>query len=107
IRPGKRGSRVRAIEYKHVLKPSVEHLERCGSLMLDTAGMAEFPGVPTKTLSPLPYTDRIPPPCRVGLGKCHRWSVLELLEWVAAGCPRRGQWIERRGSSGWCPQWRW
>jgi predicted DNA-binding transcriptional regulator AlpA len=98
---------MRAIEYKHVLKPSIEYLERCGSLMLDTAGMAEFLGVPTKTLAQLVYTDRIPLPCRLGLGKCQRWSVLELLEWVEAACPRRGAWIEMRGSSGWCPQWRW
>jgi predicted DNA-binding transcriptional regulator AlpA len=98
---------VRTIEYKHVLKPSIEYLEQCGSLMLDTPRMAEFLGVPTKTLVQLVYTDRIPLPCRLGLGKCQRWSVLELLEWVEAGCPRREKWIEMRGSSGWCPQWRW
>ena len=98
---------MRNIEYKHILKPSIEYLERCGSLMLDTAGMAEFLSVPTKTLARLVYTDRIPLPCRLGLGKCQRWSVLELLEWVETGCPRRGKWVEMRGLSGWYPQWRW
>ena len=98
---------MRTIQYKHVLEPSIEYLESCGSLMLDTAGMAEFLGVTNKTLAQLVYTDRIPLPCRLGLGKCQRWSVLELLEWVGSGCPRRGKWIELRGSSGWSPQWRW
>jgi hypothetical protein len=98
---------VRKIEYKHVLKPSVEYLDRCGSLMLNTAGMAEFLDVPTKALAQLVYTDRIPIPCRLGLGKCRRWSVMELLEWVEAGCPRLQKWIEMRGSSGSCRQWYW
>jgi hypothetical protein len=98
---------MRRPEYRHILKPSVEYLEKCGKLMLNTAGMAEFLSFPAKKLSHLVYTDRIPLPCRLGLGKCCRWSVLELLEWVEAGCPRRAKWIELRGSSGWCPQWRW
>ena len=33
-------------EYKHFLKPSVEYLEQCGKLMLDTQDMAAFLGVP-------------------------------------------------------------
>jgi hypothetical protein len=98
---------VRQIEYRNVLKPSAEYLERCGLLMIDTRGMADFLGVAAKVVAQLVYTDRIPLPCRLGIGKCYRWSVLELLEWVEAGCPRRTQWIEMRGSSGWCPQWRW
>ncbi len=97
---------MRTIEYKHILKPSIDYLERCGILMLNTAGMSEFLGVPARAIPQLVYTDRIPLPCRLGLGNCLRWSVLELLEWVEAGCPRRTQWIKIRGSSGWCPQWR-
>jgi predicted DNA-binding transcriptional regulator AlpA len=46
-------------------------------------------------------TGRIPLPIKLGLGGCPRWSVLELLEWVQAGCPRRTQWINQRGWSGW------
>ncbi len=98
---------MRTVEYKHVLKPSVEYLERCGRLMLDTAGMAEFLDVPAKVMAQLGHTDRIPQPFRLGLGRCQRWSVLELLEWVEAGCPRRMKWVEIRGSCGWRPQWRW
>jgi hypothetical protein len=53
--------------------------------MLDTYGMSEFLGVPSKVLAQLSYTDRIPLPCRLGLGKCFRSSVLELLEWIESG----------------------
>ena len=75
--------------------------------MLDGRGMAEFLGLSAKATGSLVYTDRIPLPCRLGLGQCYRWSVLELLEWVEAGCPRRTEWIKMRGSSGWSPPWRW
>jgi hypothetical protein len=98
---------MRTIEYRHILKPSVESLEQCGTLMLDSKGMARFLGVPLKVLTQLVYTDRIPLPCRLGIGRCFRWSILELLEWVEAGCPRRIQWIKVRGSSGWYLLGRW
>jgi hypothetical protein len=98
---------VRTIVYKHVFRPSAEYLERSGRLMLDTAGLAEFLGVPARAMAQLIDTDRVPFPCRLGLGRCQRWSVLELLEWVEAGCPRRWEWIKMRGSSGWSPPWRW
>ena len=91
---------MRKIEYRHVLKPSVEYLERCGRLMLDSGEMAEFLGISQNVLTQLASTDRIPGPCRLGLGACLRWSVLELLEWVEAGCPRRHVWIKLRGRSG-------
>jgi hypothetical protein len=91
---------MRKIEYRHVLKPSIEFLEGCGKLMLDSGDMAEFLGVPQKVMTQLAYTDRVPCPCRLGLGTCFRWGVMELLEWVEAGCPRRDKWIEIRGSSG-------
>jgi hypothetical protein len=98
---------VRTIEYKNILKPSVEYLEHCGALMLDSSGMAEFLSVSPKVVSQLVGADRIPLPCHLGFGKTPRWSVLELLEWVEADCPRRTEWLKIRGSSGWCPAWRW
>jgi hypothetical protein len=91
---------LRPIEYTNILKPSVDVLERCGTLMINTRVMAEFLGIPAKKMGQLRCTDRLPLPCRVGLGKAIRWSVLELLEWVAVGCPRRGKWAEMRRSSG-------
>src|SRR6185369_10635941 len=98
---------VRRIQYRNVLKPSVEYLAQCGQYMLATKGMAEFLGVAPEVVTYLAYTDRIPLPCKLGLGNCLRWNVLELLDWVEAGCPRRAEWIERRGASGWFPLWRW
>jgi hypothetical protein len=98
---------VRQVEYRVVLKPRIEVLEQGGILMLDAKGMAEFLGVEANKVHQPVYTDRIPLPGRLGIGKTCRWSVLELLAWVAAGCPRRTQWIKMRGSSGWYPQWRW
>jgi predicted DNA-binding transcriptional regulator AlpA len=88
-------------EYKHILKPSVEYLEQCGKLLLDSHDMAAFLGVPLGKVQQLIYSDRIPLPVRLGLGKSYRWSILELLEWVVAGCPKRTQWIKERGWSGW------
>jgi predicted DNA-binding transcriptional regulator AlpA len=91
---------MRKIEYRHILKPCVEYLERCGRLMIDSSEMAKFLGVSQKAMMQLTSTDRVPGPCRLGLGSCFRWSVLELLEWVEAGCPRRRDWIKLRGRSG-------
>jgi hypothetical protein len=45
-------------------------------------------------------TDRIPLTCYLRLGKCGSVSILELLEWVEAGCPRRTEWLTISGSSG-------
>ena len=91
---------MRKIEYRHILKPSIEFLEQSGHLMLDSGDMADFLGVPISAMTQLASTDRVPCPCRLGLGTCFRWSVLELLEWVEAGCPRRREWIELRGHNG-------
>src|SRR5262245_28127953 len=84
-------SPVRKVAYHRVLRPSVNFLKRCGNLMVDTKSLGEFLGLSDKAVFQLSHTDRIPLPCR--LGRCHRWSVLELLEWVESGCPRRTKWI--------------
>ena len=94
---------MRHIEYTNVLRPNVDYLRNTGTLFLDSRQMAEFLGIPRSVLAPLVYTDRTPLPVKLGLGKCFRWSVLELAEWVEAGCPRRRKWIELRGHSGWFP----
>jgi len=97
---------MRSAEYRFDLKPSVDYLERCGVLLLDTRMMAVFLGVPHPVLRRFLYTDRIPLPLKLGMGRCIRWNLIELLEWVHAGCPHRSRWIEMRGSSGWYPLWR-
>lgn len=68
--------------------------------MLDSSEMAAFLGVSQKAMTQLASTDRVPGPCRLGFGTCMRWSILELLEWVEANCPRREDWIKQRGRSG-------
>src|SRR4051794_30920029 len=96
----------RQVIHKYVVRPSVQYIERSGRLMLNTEEMAEFLGVPTPHIHNLNNSGRIPLPFRLGLGKCVRWSVYELLEWVEADCPRRTEWIKMRGRTGWYPLWR-
>jgi len=94
---------VRHIEYAHILKPDVDYLRNSGTLFLNSKQMAEFLKIPRPVLTQLVYTDRTPLPVKLGLGTCFRWSVLELAEWVEAGCPRRGEWIKMHGFSGCYP----
>ena len=96
---------MRVIEYRHVLKPSIDYLEKCGVLLLDTRQMAEFLNIPYKAVQQLASTDRIPRPMKLGFGSGLRWNIVELLDWVEAGCPRRGEWIKMRGSRGRFPPW--
>ena len=91
----------RKIEYRTVLKPSVERLVKQGHLMVGTAQMAVFLGVSQEKVHRLRSNGRLPLPIRLGLGQMPRWSVYELLEWVEAGCPPAGDWIKQRGWSGW------
>jgi hypothetical protein len=90
---------MRPIEYTNIIKPSVDYLERCGTLLLDSHGMAAFLGMPVKKVAELRCSGRLPLPCR--LGKCLRWSVLELLRWIQDGCPRLDNWTTMRNSARW------
>lgn len=96
---------MRKIEYRNVLKPSVDYLGSCGKLLLGSDEMAEFLGVPRKVVMHLATTDRIPMALQLGFDKHSHWSVLELLEWVEAGCPRRGPWVEMLRQRGWHRYW--
>jgi predicted DNA-binding transcriptional regulator AlpA len=97
---------MRPRKYLNILRPSVDYLRQVDKLLLEPREVGEFLGVDPKTIQQLVYSDRIPLPVSLGLGECHRWSVIELLEWVEAGCPRRTEWIATRGQSGWFPHWR-
>ena len=92
---------MRAIEYVNVLRPSIDYLESCGKLLLDSRDMAEFLGIPWKAMQQLAYTDRVLGPLQLGFGKCYRWSILEVLDWVQTGCPRRTEWNKMRSAPGW------
>jgi predicted DNA-binding transcriptional regulator AlpA len=87
-------------EYTHILRPSLAYLEACGKLLLDSRDLAAFLQIPHKTVQQLVYSDRIPLPTKLGLGNCARWNIIELLDWVEAGCPRRAQWMAMRGRRG-------
>jgi len=86
-------------EIKNVLVPSVEFLQTFDRLFLNSSEMAAFLGVTKKVFVQLVYTDRVPAPVQIGYGTCARWSMLELLDWVIAGCPRRTVWHERHGTN--------
>ena len=53
-------------------------------------------GIPRNAFLQLSNTDRVPRPVRLGFGNCIRWSVLELVEWIIAGCPRKRSSLETR-----------
>ena len=57
------------IEYQHVLKPSVDFLDGCGVMLLNTEHLASFLGVPLRVAQQLVYTDRIPMGMQLGCGK--------------------------------------
>lgn len=88
------------------LKPCVDHLRGHDNLLLDAKEVAAFLRVEPRKIHQLVSCDRIPLPVSLGLGTCRRRSLIELLEWVEAGCPRRTDWIASRGQSGWYPWWR-
>lgn len=87
--------------YAVSFRPSVAALQGCGRLLIDAQVMSAFLQVSVQKVWYLADHGRVPPPIRLGLGNCPRWSVFTLLEWVAAGCPRRGMWIKQHGWSGW------
>ena len=53
-------------------------------------------GIPRNAFLQLSNTDRVPRPVRLGFGNCIRWSMLELVEWIIAGCPRKRSSLETR-----------
>ena len=88
-------------EYRIILKPSVEKLLESNKLLVGARTMSDFLDITHTNVRQLMNTDRIPLPIRLGSDHSVRWSTLELLEWVAAGCPGRGKWIDKRGWTGW------
>jgi predicted DNA-binding transcriptional regulator AlpA len=65
-------------------------------LTVDNAGAAKLLGISESHLYALKRTARLgPTPIR--LGRCCRYRVSELVEWVNAGCPARARWQAMRG----------
>jgi ABC-type phosphate transport system ATPase subunit len=49
----------------------------------------KFLNVPQKAFQHIGCSGRIPPPITLGISQRPRWSIFVLLDWMAAGCPRR------------------
>ena len=80
------------------MTPTVQPPTSPGPLLLDACAVAEMLGIGRTHLFELNKTGRLPIPIK--LGRAVRWRVDELREWVAAGCPSRQQWVERRRTGG-------
>jgi len=59
-------------------------------LLLGAEAAAAYVGVSRSEFYRLDLTGRVPQAVR--FGKLKRWSRLELLRWVEAGCPPRDRW---------------
>ena len=66
-----------------------------GTLTVDSDGAARLVGISPSHLYALKRTGRFGP-APVRLGRCCRYRVAELIEWVNAGCPPRAKWLAMR-----------
>ncbi len=66
-------------------------------LLVDAKTAVWMIGVGKTKLYALHASGRLPEPIR--LGRAVRWSVQELREWTAAGCPARDRWQAMNGAS--------
>lgn len=64
------------------------------SLAVSAIEAAEMLHVSERHIWALQSSGRIPRP--VKLGRCVRWPVDELRDWLAAGAPERGKWENAR-----------
>ena len=64
---------------RHEIRPDIGFLREANKLLLTTTDMARFLLVPKKAVQQMVYSDRIPLPLHVGLGKLARWNIFELL----------------------------
>jgi excisionase family DNA binding protein len=63
-------------------------------LLLRDADLAQALSVSRATVQRWRHSGRIPRP--VHIGGAVRWSRDEVEQWIAAGCPGRGEWESRR-----------
>ncbi|MGD0463429.1 MAG: helix-turn-helix domain-containing protein [Tepidisphaeraceae bacterium] len=66
------------------------------SLTVDATGAAKLLGISESHFYALKRTARLGP-APVHLGRCCRYRVAELEEWVNAGCPARARWQAMQG----------
>lgn len=63
-------------------------------LLLDAQAAAAALAISIRTLRAWDSSGRLPAPRRIG--RMTRWDAAELRAWVAAGCPRREEWVALR-----------
>lgn len=61
------------------------------ALMVGPKPAARILGVSIAKWHAMNAGGQVPKPVRFG-GRCPRWSVDELRQWIEAGCPSRDQW---------------
>ena len=61
-------------------------------LALSAKALAAALGVSVRHIRRLDAAGKLPRAAK--LGRCCRWSVSEVQEWLAAGCPERWRWEE-------------
>lgn len=80
-------------------KPAATTRKRCRpklpALMADAHGVARMLGIGYRTVRTYDSAGKLPTPLRLGAKVL--WSVAELREWIAAGCPDRSTWAAIRG----------
>jgi len=76
------------------MRPEAPALSNAPRLLLTAAEAAALCGISTRSWWTWDALGRIPAPVRIG--RSVRWPAAELSAWVAAGCPRRAEWVALR-----------
>ncbi len=63
-------------------------------LLVDVAGLADLLKVSERQVARLDSGGKLPAP--LALGRCKRWSLREIEDWLQAGAPDRRRWIAMR-----------
>lgn len=61
------------------------------SLLIDVDEVARLLSISRRTVLRADSAGKIPAPRRIG--RCLRWSRLELSRWIDSGCPPRQKWL--------------
>ena len=73
-----------------VSAPSGEPIGAIAPLLVDRDGLAALLDISERQVYRLDSAGKLPKP--ISLGRCKRWDVQEVREWIAAGAPPRSRW---------------
>ena len=74
----------------------VANTHEAPALLLTADDLARELRVSLRTLRTMDAGGRLPRPIRPGGGRSLRWRRSEIVEWIAAGAPRRDEWEDLR-----------